>query len=884
MFRYATLLALASTVANTAAETVSCTAAMIIEDHMEWKEYRDTAITEEADGPPGSGTAGGWTLAQCKAECKAHRVLCSMVSYSLEKTQYTPAGYCELWSGKHTANELIHKLAGINTYTESADAAPAFGYMSCELHNKTTLLFEDEHPDTSYVKTGDVLEMVIAPKPEEVLLKSAGECISQTCKRPRWNIQKSTLKTPSRSRRALRNGARTMLMINVVYGGNGGNPAQYCGESCMTQNAWTSTQGHLDGMIRESSYGKVSFPQSSGRVITVNLGTKQISQQYNCPVEQMRQDADAAIQQQGILSSQALDQYDHRVYYIPESTPGCQWAGLAYIGGSISWMKHGNPTLFAHEIGHNLGLHHASLDENNDGTKESEYGDHSAIMGNDLAWRGLLGANRLSLGWISTTNVYQWDRTCTANSLGQVRIHTLTQSPGYQGAYTLLKFSRGLTGGGDYYVSLRTNEGYDSTMKTKWRDQVQVKYMVGTRTNHVSAMPTGGTFSDGTVNLRVIGISDGVATVQICDNGNTGGEGGGNFVSTTTSIPSGGGGGGDSSCTDEHGGACEYWANIGECQKNPNFMLTRCAKSCQQCNPTPPPATTTTQPNTNTQTSCTKYQNKVIMGAADGPEGSGKGGGWSLNQCTDACKNANDCSIVVFSPTKTQYTSAGYCELWKSSHSASELATLNGLDAYTCTKTNIGDGGSTSGGGGTADVCENSETNCEYWASKGHCTKNAGWMNDKCPKSCDTCDGGSSGGNEPSIGNCDAVHTNRAIWGEADAGGSGSQSWTLLQCKDECQKSKSCVMATYAKDKTQWTQAGYCELWSTEHKASELQGTEGFSTYVCTQASYGVSPEEPELPPPPQTCEMRETCSYKKDATSRGRRPRTNDDVFAEAL
>ena len=323
------------------------------------------------------------------------------------------------------------------------------------------------------------------------------------------------VKPTRRDRRAVRDGPRTMLMIRVKYLGSGGDPASYCNEQCMRDNAWNGISGHLDGMIRESSYGKVSFPQSSGRVTSVQV-SKYISSQQGCPVEQMKNDADAQLRNQGVN----LNSYDHRVYYIPANTPGCGWAGLAYVGGSISWMKHRNPTLFAHEIGHNLGLHHASLDRNNDGQSESEYGDHSAIMGNDLAWRGFLGANRYSLGWVPTSNVFQWDRVCTASSIGQIRIHALNRSPGHGGAYALMRFTR--NSGGNYFVTLRANEGYDKTMKTQWRDQVQVKYMVGTRTYHVSALPAGQTFTDGSTQITALSISNGIATVRICNNGNTG--------------------------------------------------------------------------------------------------------------------------------------------------------------------------------------------------------------------------------------------------------------------------------------------------------------------------------------------------------------------------
>eukprot|EP00794_Sanderia_malayensis_P015044 gene15044-16597_t len=44
----------------------------------------------------------------------------------------------------------------------------------------------------------------------------------------------------------------------------------------------------------------------------------------------------------------------------------------------------------------------------------------------------------------------------------------------------------------------------------------------------------------------------------------------------------GGGGGGGGSCVDNHGD-CAAWASSGECQKNPDWMLVNCKKSCNAC-------------------------------------------------------------------------------------------------------------------------------------------------------------------------------------------------------------------------------------------------------------------------------------------------------------
>jgi len=40
-----------------------------------------------------------------------------------------------------------------------------------------------------------------------------------------------------------------------------------------------------------------------------------------------------------------------------------------------------------------------------------------------------------------------------------------------------------------------------------------------------------------------------------------------------------------SSCRDTHY-LCRYWASVGECTNNPNYMTTTCSKSCDTCQPT----------------------------------------------------------------------------------------------------------------------------------------------------------------------------------------------------------------------------------------------------------------------------------------------------------
>jgi chitodextrinase len=88
-----------------------------------------------------------------------------------------------------------------------------------------------------------------------------------------------------------------------------------------------------------------------------------------------------------------LAQYQHVVYAFPSSP--CGWSGLAYLPGKHSWLN-GSGTSFrvmSHELGHNLGTHHAAtmscteagvrvpLSANSANCTSSEYGDPYSVMG-----------------------------------------------------------------------------------------------------------------------------------------------------------------------------------------------------------------------------------------------------------------------------------------------------------------------------------------------------------------------------------------------------------------------------------------------------------------------------------------------------------------------
>jgi hypothetical protein len=86
--------------------------------------------------------------------------------------------------------------------------------------------------------------------------------------------------------------------------------------------------------------------------------------------------------------------YDHVLYALP-ATSSCSWGGLGELPGRRTWINGTLHTrLAAHELGHNLGAHHANAYHCTDGgaavmlsgtCSSSEYGDPFDVMGSNAA-------------------------------------------------------------------------------------------------------------------------------------------------------------------------------------------------------------------------------------------------------------------------------------------------------------------------------------------------------------------------------------------------------------------------------------------------------------------------------------------------------------------
>jgi M6 family metalloprotease-like protein len=227
--------------------------------------------------------------------------------------------------------------------------------------------------------------------------------------------------------------------------------------------------------------------------------------------------------------------YQHIIYAFPSQASCGGWAGLGEVPGKQSWMN-GNISVrvVAHELGHNMGLHHASsLTCTSGGTTVTysssctpdEYGDPFDVMGQNArhnnAW------HLRQIGFMASSNV------ATVSSSGTYTI-TSAIARGTAGQTQLLRVPIAGTNPQRYYdLELRGTGGvFDNFAPTSpavngVTIHVDPDPSVITQSQLIDATPgsssgfndaplaAGRTFTDGTVTISVSSVNAGTAKVDV---------------------------------------------------------------------------------------------------------------------------------------------------------------------------------------------------------------------------------------------------------------------------------------------------------------------------------------------------------------------------------
>ncbi|MBI2086173.1 hypothetical protein HYT74_02425 [Candidatus Daviesbacteria bacterium] len=145
------------------------------------------------------------------------------------------------------------------------------------------------------------------------------------------------------------------------------------------------------------------------------------------------------------------------IYFVSTYVGSCYFGGFADLGGSIA-RANGRKDLhvFVHELGHNLGVHHANEVECGSkaidfyaNCRQFEYGDIYDAMG--IGTHHFNAPHKIALGWIPQSQIQ------TVNADGEYTISNIEQA---DFSIKVLKIARKDLNE-DYYVEFRKSTGFD---------------------------------------------------------------------------------------------------------------------------------------------------------------------------------------------------------------------------------------------------------------------------------------------------------------------------------------------------------------------------------------------------------------------------------------
>jgi len=319
-------------------------------------------------------------------------------------------------------------------------------------------------------------------------------------------------------------GARETAVILINFGSDTSQPWT---PAFVRQRVFTASNS-TSAFYSEESYGDVSLTGEVYGWYTIAASSASCGSD---DVDLWAEQAQAAAAADGFDAGD----YQHIIYAFPAQASCDGWAGLGELPGDESWMNGNISTrVVAHELGHNMGLHHASsISCTSSGTTVAysstctpdEYGDPFDVMGSSSrhnnAWHlrqlGFIASGNATT--VSTSGTYTLSSAIARGTTGQtqlLRVPIAGTSP--QKYYDLEVRSSG--GVFDNYLS--TNPAVNGVTihvdrnVSSLTQSLLVDATPGSSSGFSDApLPADRSFTDGTVTIAVHSAGAGTATVDV---------------------------------------------------------------------------------------------------------------------------------------------------------------------------------------------------------------------------------------------------------------------------------------------------------------------------------------------------------------------------------